>query len=70
MSRSGTEPGGGAAPCPFSPYSDVNVRDTGLKGAMHSPLFAALQSGDLLADDHKGGCVLYEKRGQVRALLT
>ena len=61
---------GGAEPCPFSPYSDVNVRDLGLKGALHSPLFTALRSGDLLADDHKGGCVLYEKREQVEALLS
>ena len=60
---------GGAEPCPFSPYSDVNVRDTGLKGAMHSALFTALRSGDLLVDDHRGGCVLYEKREQVEALL-
>ena len=28
-----------------------------------------IRSGDLLADDHKGGCVLYEKREQVQALL-
>ena len=61
---------GGAEPCPFSPYSDVNVRDLGLKGALRSPLFTALRSGDLLADDHKGGCVLYEKREQVEALLS
>ena len=60
---------GGAEPCPFSPFSDVNVRDKGLKGALNSALFTALQSGDLLADDHKGGCVLYEKRSQVQALL-
>ncbi|MBR3742711.1 MAG: radical SAM protein [Clostridia bacterium] len=61
---------GGAEPCPFSPYSDVNVREKGLKGALHSSLFTALQSGDLLNDDHRGGCVLYEKREQVQALLT
>lgn len=60
---------GGAEPCPFSPYSDVNVRDVGLREAMHSSLFTALRSGDLLADDHAGGCVLYEKREQVQALM-
>ena len=60
---------GGAEPCPFSPYSDVNVRDMSLKEALNSALFTALRSGDLLADDHKGGCVLYEKREQVQALL-
>lgn len=61
---------GGAEPCPFSPYSDVNIRDKSLKDAMHSALFTALRSGDLLADDHNGGCVLYEKREQVRSLLV
>ena len=60
---------GGAEPCPFSPFSDVNVRDKSLKEVMNSALFIALRSGDLLADDHKGGCVLYEKREQVQALL-
>ena len=60
---------GGAEPCPFSPYSDVNVRDTSLKDAMHSKLFERLIDNDILADDHKGGCVLFEKRGQVQSLL-
>ena len=61
---------GGAEPCPFSPYSDINVRDCTLREAMHSPLFTALRSGDILLDDHEGGCVLYEKRAQVEALLA
>ncbi len=60
---------GGAEPCPFSPYSDVNIRNTSLREAIHSPLFTALQSGDILMDDHDGGCVLYEKREQVEALM-
>lgn len=60
---------GGAEPCPFSPYSDINVRDTSLREALRSKLFLALQEGDLLADDHNGGCVLYEKREQVEELL-
>ena len=61
---------GGAEPCPFSPYSDVNIRDTSLREALHSPLFTALRDGNLLLDDHDGGCVLYEKRAQVEALLA
>ena len=60
---------GGAEPCPFSPYSDINVKDTSLREAMKSKLFMELQNGGVLADDHKGGCVLYEKRQQVEALL-
>lgn len=60
---------GGAEPCPFSPYSDINVRDTSLREAMNSHLFQALRDGDILSDDHVGGCVLYEKRDQVERIL-
>ena len=60
---------GGAEPCPFSPYSDINVKNSSLREAMHSPLFTALQSGDILLDAHEGGCVLYEKRELVEALI-
>ena len=41
-----------------------------LRDALRSPLFRALQSGGLLDDDHAGGCVLYEKRALVEALLN
>ena len=61
---------GGAEPCPFSPYSDINVRNTSLREALHSPLFMALRDGGLLLDDHEGGCVLYEKREIVESLLS
>ncbi len=60
---------GGAEPCPFSPYSDVNVKNTSLKEALHSPLFMALREGNVLTDDHVGGCVLYEKRELVESIL-
>ncbi|MBR1751559.1 MAG: radical SAM protein [Ruminococcus sp.] len=61
---------GGAEPCPFSPYSDVNVRELPLKTALSSPLFKALTSGELLLDTHEGGCVLYEKRELVEKLIA
>ena len=60
---------GGAEPCPFSPYSDVNVRDRGVRGALQSPLFHALRDGGFLDNDHVGGCVLYEQRAQVEKIL-
>ena len=60
---------GGAEPCPFSPYSDVNVRDTSLREALHSNLFLKLQNSGTLMEDHKGGCVLYEKRKEVENCL-
>lgn len=61
---------GGAEPCPFSPYSDSNVKETGLGGVMKSNLFTVLQNGDLLKENHKGGCVLFEKRKQVEEILS
>ncbi len=60
---------GGAEPCPFSPYSDINVKETSLREALESKLFTALRSGDILSGEHIGGCVLHEKRAQVEALL-
>ena len=62
-------PHGGAEPCPFSPYSDINVRDTSLKEALDSPLFVKLREGDMLMQDHGGACVLFEQRGRVGELL-
>lgn len=60
---------GGAEPCPFSPYSDINVKDTSLKEALESNLFTALRSGGILSGEHIGGCVLHEKKEQVEKLL-
>ena len=61
---------GGAEPCPFSPYSDVNVRKLGVRRALQSPLFIALREGGVLDNDHVGGCVLYEQRDLVERLLA
>lgn len=61
---------GGAEPCPFSPFSDINIKDTSLREALHSPLFSAIRDGNILKEDHKGGCVLFEKREQVEAIIN
>ncbi|SHK25403.1 Radical SAM superfamily enzyme, MoaA/NifB/PqqE/SkfB family [Anaerocolumna jejuensis DSM 15929] len=60
---------GGAEPCPFSPYSDINVIETSLREAIHSDLFQKLQNQNILIEDHAGGCVLFEKKELVEALL-
>ena len=60
---------GGVEPCPFSPYSDINVAETSLKEALNSGLFRALRDNGHLLEDHVGGCVLYEKRALVEELL-
>ena len=60
---------GGAEPCPFSPYSDMNVKNTSLKEALHSSLFTALREQGVLMEEHSGGCVLFERREIVEGLL-
>lgn len=60
---------GGAEPCPASPYSDINVKDTSLLEALNSKLFKSLREGGILMDDHEGGCVLFEHKSDVERLL-
>ena len=60
---------GGAEPCPASPYSDINVRDTSLIEALNSKLFKSLRDGGILLDNHDGGCVLFEHQKEVKKLL-
>ena len=60
---------GGAEPCPASPYSDINVRDSSLLEALDSKLFKSLRDGGILLDDHEGGCVLFEHKDEVEELL-
>ena len=61
---------GGAEPCPFSPYSDINVRNSSLKEAINSPLFRKLRDEGYLLEDHSGGCVLYEKRELIQQIIS
>ena len=59
---------GSAEPCPFSPYSDTNLKDCTLKEALKSPLFRKLNETGMLLGEHKGGCVLFEKEDEVKKL--
>lgn len=59
---------GSAQPCPFSPYSDTNVKETSLLGALRSPLFTKLRESGILADE-SGGCVLFQKKEEVEKML-
>lgn len=63
-------PRGGAEPCPFSPYSDVSLRDCSLSEALESPLFRKLKENSLLAMEHAGGCALFGREEEVERLLS
>lgn len=61
---------GGAEPCPFSPYSDINVRDHSLLEVLDSRLFVKLRNSGMLIGDHRGGCLLFEKEEEVKNFLA
>lgn len=62
-------PEGRAEACPFSPYSDRNIAETGLKEALQSPFFARLRESGLVGGEHSGGCTLFEYEDKVKSLL-
>ncbi|MDR1705113.1 MAG: radical SAM protein [Clostridiales bacterium] len=62
--------GGGAEPCPFSPYSDTGLKTTPLRDALKSPLFTKLRDGEALLREHKGGCVLFDQTDLVKSLAA
>lgn len=63
-------PDGSAEPCPFSPFSDSNVLEIGVKGALQSPLFRTLRDASILGWAHTGGCTLYEHQDEVEAMMN
>lgn len=62
-------PDGSAEPCPFSPFSDSNVVDMGVREALSSPLFRKLRDVHLVGGEHSGGCALWEHRSEVEEML-
>jgi MoaA/NifB/PqqE/SkfB family radical SAM enzyme len=63
-------PSGRVEPCPFAPYSDASVRDTPLRGALASPLLAAIRDNHDRLTETSGGCALWSQREWVRSLIT
>ena len=61
---------GSAEPCPFSPFSDINVKDTSLREAIQSRLFDKLREEHVLEENHTGGCVLFTQRARVEQILS
>jgi MoaA/NifB/PqqE/SkfB family radical SAM enzyme len=61
-------PDGAAEPCPFSPFSDSNVAQIGLRQALQSPLFRRIRDARALGWEHTGGCTLYEHREEIEKM--
>ncbi len=62
-------PDGSAEPCPFSPFSDSNVAELGLRKALQSPLFRKIRDARALGWEHTGGCTLYEHREEIERMI-
>jgi MoaA/NifB/PqqE/SkfB family radical SAM enzyme len=63
-------PQGDAEACPFSPYSDRNLKDHTLFEVLRSPFFEKLRDAELVGGEHTGGCALFEHEEEVRQLLN
>ena len=58
---------GNVEPCPFIPYSDVNLKDVSLKEALQSKMLKTIRENHAqLQEIH--GCALWERREWVRSL--
>jgi MoaA/NifB/PqqE/SkfB family radical SAM enzyme len=61
---------GSAEACPFAPFSDTNIAESGLKAALRSPFFEKLQTAGLVGGEHTGGCALFEHQQEIKYLLN
>jgi MoaA/NifB/PqqE/SkfB family radical SAM enzyme len=62
-------PRGDLEPCPFAPFSDVNIKRVPLEKALRSRFLEAIRGRPELARETGGGCVLWKERTVVTALL-
>ena len=63
-------PDGSAEPCPFSPFSDSNVAEMGVRQALQSPLFRKIRAARALGWEHTGGCTLFEHREEIEEMIS
>jgi MoaA/NifB/PqqE/SkfB family radical SAM enzyme len=61
---------GDVEPCPFSPYSDSNLRDVSLERSLGSPLLQAILSSGVTLDETDGRCALWKRRNWVAGLVA
>jgi MoaA/NifB/PqqE/SkfB family radical SAM enzyme len=61
---------GSLEPCPFAPYSDINVRNMSLKEALQSRFLSRIREPHHILGETKGGCTLWENRPWVEGFLA
>lgn len=61
---------GNAEPCPFSPFSAVDLKQQSMLDALRSPFFEKVREISAReAANHNGGCTLYQYEDEVRKTL-
>jgi MoaA/NifB/PqqE/SkfB family radical SAM enzyme len=58
-------PSGMVEPCPFAPFSDVDIRFSSLREALDSKLMARIRAKHHLLKETEGGCALWANREEV-----
>lgn len=62
-------PSGGVEPCPFSPYSDIDLNLVSFRSALESPLLAKIRNAPERMKEVEGGCALWNNRKWVSSLV-
>ena len=61
---------GGAEPCPFSPYSEMNLKEQSLLSVLRSSFFEKVREISAAeALNHRGGCTLFQYEDEVQQTL-
>lgn len=61
---------GGAEPCPFSPYSHMNLKEQSIISVLESPFFEKVREISAAeALNHKGGCTLFQFEDEVKGIV-
>ena len=60
---------GDVEPCPFSPYSDRNLKQVSLLEAINSPLLRSIRESGVELDETDGCCALWTRQEWVQSLL-
>ena len=59
---------GDLEPCPFSPFSDTNLREVPLRVALQSRLLRNIRESGVRLSETNGGCALWAKRDWVQSM--
>ena len=60
---------GDLEPCPFAPFSDINLKEMPLKDALKSRLLSVIRENADKLVEGQGGCTLWQKREWVQSLM-